>query len=174
MLSEMKVSCLLPEEINWVFERFEQWKPIVWGEAIRRSYWKQPIDKISLALGEIEMLQLSTLMSQPGFASDITNVEAKSRYLTFQRHGCTYFVECDDDPTTRMRHSGLDRMQLFHTRTCQSKERMYSTREGEIQGSRIALFDLAKGQTRAMRPQNAVIEIEKTNDHISKLFRHHI
>jgi hypothetical protein len=152
MFQEVPFTATLADEVNWVFEALEPWQPIVIGVALRRSFHGIPVKEVYFMLDSLSLaapfnhLRRKYAVKVPGYFSNYVpgpcRLSDRGTVLTtFEHEGCTYKVQpkAKDPLTFRFRQEN-------HF----SADSLYSTRPGQLIGSRIALHDLGLRQARKM------------------------
>jgi len=144
MFQTVAVSTVLPPEINWVFETFNLVKPLVAGELLREvlSMREKELCQIEFNINPQLQDQLHQLArNQPGLQP-----EAPGWWGKFSR-GETVYVGWKSCPAAKI---AAIRDPYHYGFTHCSTDGVYATGVNQVTATRIALFDIARLQTRAL------------------------
>jgi hypothetical protein len=133
MFTTLPVPTVLPDEINWALQQFEQWEPMVIGEGLRP--FKEHLNKdVFLLFNETDYPEALNEIDRVAKVKD-------KREPHFIKGDWTFRLSLKDgivsDPLLLL-CPGLS----IDTKQC--------IRANEVQMSRICLFDIAMGQARLM------------------------
>jgi hypothetical protein len=143
MLAEQSIpGASLPEEIRWVFQEHGNLKPIVLGCCLRDMLLGKPISLVEFLVpfdspGEMALLEKQL---PPHSVRTWTNSMLRN-FRRFEGKGCVYGFDF-------LRRLNKVSNWLASENYRFSSDHLYSVRSDEIRGSRIAIYDVCRGQTR--------------------------
>jgi len=132
MLRHLPVSAVLPRGVMWALEQFRPWNPIIFGAALRPF--------------AIQPMNMQVLLAEKDFPAALAVVSpaAKTFYPSeLKWEGWSFDLlpkESFEEPVMRLTVTGWN----------MSMDLRFCHKPGELQCSRIALFDLGRKQARAM------------------------
>jgi len=165
MLTETILPFALPNEINWVFERFGQFKPVIVGDTVRDAMRKKPIKSVELLLRFTFMGETAAILDElPMFKTQRWCSRFMEEGRKFTHNKCEYtagFLSTGVSPNTW----------LTFEKTRYSTDCLYSVKAGEIRGSRIAFHDLALQQSRHTSEMGLLMMEKERAEHCQNVSR---
>lgn len=136
-------------ELEWVFQAFASWNPVVFGGCLRDFVQGNQMNDIDFFVDSHSSVEVQQYLEQLDEVANVENMTAKSWYrddtwetetpvFRFMRNGRQYDLVCRGKPLA----------DHFWWLTDFSVNQLYAERPGEVTASRICLWDIAHRQAR--------------------------
>lgn len=135
MFNEIKTHCNLPAQVNWVFEQFGKWHPVV--EFKLQSLVGARLKEVVIF---VDQPGLAELLQRFGGNSSVTFKDNRTSYTVYGKNFLKS-LNLPDEPES-VHKWYIDAL---------SVDRAWSLSANELRCSRIGFFDLAKRQARVQR-----------------------
>jgi hypothetical protein len=141
------MNTILPDCVNWVFDAFQSWNPIVFGAPLRNALAGRNVSDICVLVDDIiGQRLLSHVVRNLGGQFAGYQIEDQDWSRSFVRQGLRYHLWTEYSII-----GGVDYL-FAQLSICRSADLLIGTGPNRLLGSRIALHDASHGQARLLHP----------------------